>query len=498
MMRIAPSERISPLELFHPDGVVERCLILGANCPEHLRPEKQCAAGEMADLVVVAPSGDECRRPGLLREMFGEVGYRLAPGGIVYMMTPRRWRLESQRMLQECGLKVDTFFFHLPDWQSGCYMVPLHPMPVQYAFSNLMPARWWRLRLTRGALLFPVGARSLSFLFPWTALVARRPGERGVFDWLCRLDGETRRPQTAIVTASWRQLKESIVLHRFAGADANPSGVVKLGRAVESGSQPGEMAALEHLGQGARKAGATVPLARLYKIGGRRFLLQEFISGRSAAALLTGRPDRISDLMERVAAWLTCWNLETRVVRFLNGDLMDEVLATAEFLAPRVEQGNEYRNWLTGKYASLQVPVPLVAAHNDLTMWNIIVDDQGHLGIVDWEAARKEFYPLVDFYYAMMDAVVTSRRMKRVEAFRACYAPGGAYTQIVGGILEGMKKSLQISPGWAEVSLHACFLHHAANEARSAGPGDPRPFMEIVEWLAQNVNRGEHRVRYGG
>lgn len=490
MMKATFSGRLSPLELFHPDGAVERSLILGANCPERLRPEGQCAAGERADLIVVAPSGDECRQTGWLREAAGEVERRLAPGGIVYMMTPRRWRLESQHLLQASGLQVDTFFFHLPNWESSCYIVPLHPMPVQYAFSSLMPARRWKMRLARGALLFPAGAQSLSALFPWTALVARRPGERVVFDWLCRLDGETRRPQTAIVTSSWRHAKESIVLHRFAGADANPSAVVKLGRAVEPGSQPSEAATLERLGPGARKAGANVPHAQqLDKIGGRRVLLQEFIGGRSAAAWLTDQPDRMDDLMERVADWLKCWNLETRVVRFPKRDLMEELLAAADFLAPRVEPGIEYRNWLTRKCAGLQVPVPLVATHNDLTVWNILVDEQGRLGIVDWEAAREEFFPLVDFYYVMLDAVVTARHMKRVEAFRACYAPGGAYTHIVDGILDRMKKSLQISPDWAEVSLHACFLHHAANEARAAGAGDPRPFMEIVEWLAQTVNR---------
>jgi hypothetical protein len=311
------------------------------------------------------------------------------------------------------------------------------------------------------------------------------------------LNGETRCPQTAIVTSSWRHARESIVLHRFAGADANPSAVVKFGRAVEPGSQPSEAATLERLGPGARKAGAKVPQPQLLdKIGGRRALLQEFIGGRSAAALLTDQPYRMDDLMERVADWLKCWNLETRVIRIPKRDLMDEVLAAADFLAPRVKAGIEYRNWLTRECASLQVPVPLVATHNDLTVWNILVDEQGRLGIVDWEAAREEFFPLVDFYYVMLDAVVTTRHMKRVEAFRACYAPGGTYIHVVDGILDGMKKSLQISPPWAEMSMHACFLYHAANEARAAGSGGPRPFMEIVEWLAQTVNREARRVRH--
>src|SRR5512135_3386452 len=86
MMKATFSRRLSPLELIHPDGAVERSLILGANCPERLRPERQCAKDERADLIVVAPSGDECRQEGWLRETAGEVERRLAPGGIVYVM----------------------------------------------------------------------------------------------------------------------------------------------------------------------------------------------------------------------------------------------------------------------------------------------------------------------------------------------------------------------------------------------------------------------------
>ena len=77
MVSIPPSERISPLELFHPDGVVERCLILGANCPEHLRPEKQCAAGEMAvarlQADFVSAVSHELRTPLTALQQFSEL-----------------------------------------------------------------------------------------------------------------------------------------------------------------------------------------------------------------------------------------------------------------------------------------------------------------------------------------------------------------------------------------------------------------------------------------
>src|SRR6516225_1315380 len=53
--------RISPLELFHPDGIVERVCVIGDNCPTRLLPEFHRVAGDRADLIILAPSETELR-----------------------------------------------------------------------------------------------------------------------------------------------------------------------------------------------------------------------------------------------------------------------------------------------------------------------------------------------------------------------------------------------------------------------------------------------------
>jgi hypothetical protein len=127
--------------------------------------------------------------------------------------------------------------------------------------------------------------------------------------------------------------------------------------------------------------------------------------------------------------------------------------------------------------------VSLVATHHDLTMANVLVADDG-LGIVDWESATASGTPLADFCYAAADAVAARTGYRaRLTAFTACFARDGALAREVEQL------GRQLAPGPAathdplDLWFHTCWLQHADNELRR-GLGGPRPFREIVGWLA--------------
>ncbi len=52
-------------------------------------------------------------------------------------------------------------------------------------------------------------------------------------------------------------------------------------------------------------------------------------------------------------------------------------------------------------------------------------------------------------------------------------------------LCERLRVALDLSPELAELCFHACWLHHAANEA--AAGSATRPFGEVVRWLAQRA-----------
>jgi hypothetical protein len=185
------------------------------------------------------------------------------------------------------------------------------------------------------------------------------------------------------------------------------------------------------------------------------------------------------------------------ITRPFDRTLLDqEILDPAALLAPFLERGREYHNWLTERCAAVAgAPTTLVATHNDLTMWNVLLDEQERLGVLDWEAAREGGLPLVDFFYAMADAVAaTQSYVDRPKAFEACFSPGGIYAHAVARLLRRLRHVINISDAMAELCFHACWLHHAANEYRSNGSYDPRPFFKIVQWLV--LHRSHlHRCR---
>jgi hypothetical protein len=481
--------RIALLELFHPAGIVERANVFGENCPLRLLPEPDCMVRDRADLIVLAPRASECRAPGWLQMTIQTVDRQLAPEGIVYVLAPRRWRWAIERLLRNHGLQIETHIAHFPNWESSRYLVPLNGILAQYAFSKLMPIRLWRRHFGLVAIRLPFGEKLLSGMWPWTAFIARRPSDRSLFDWSFSLDSDVRRPRNAILSSSWRGQNSSVVLHRFSGLSPHPSAVIKIAWTIESDpDRVDEVETLARIGPSARAAGADVPETLWEeKIGGRQMFLQSPISGQSVAVLLASSPNRMIEIIERVTIWLERWNLATKVVRPLDRDLIDHgVLGPVAYLAPLLQHGVEYRDRLAEQCAGINVPVPLVAAHNDLTMWNLLLDERGNLGVVDWEAAREESFPLVDFFYAMVDAIVMAKGLARIDAFKACFAPRGAYGQIVRKFLMRSRRTLEIPKGFAELCLHACFLHHAMNEQRMREPSDPQPFLELIQWLALN------------
>ena len=59
----------------------------------------------------------------------------------------------------------------------------------------------------------------------------------------------------------------------------------------------------------------------------------------------------------------------------------------------------------------------ITAAHNDLTMANVLTSREG-IGILDWEAAVADGLPMTDLWYALADAVSRAGRMTHERAVR--------------------------------------------------------------------------------
>jgi hypothetical protein len=478
---MTPDGRRSLLELLLPGGAAARAVVIGSACPDRLRPSASSAteAGPV-ELAVVAPGPEE--RGGLWLDHAVDVcSARLAPDGIAYLLLPRRDRVRAWRALRGRGLEIGPALLHLPNAALTRDLVPVRRVALVHA----APSAGWKRRLARAAYALG-GARLLALASPRVGVVARRPGARPLLAWMDS-DGE-QGYDAAWISSTWRSEGSSAIVRPFRrGREAAVVAKVAL---TEADAGPREEERLRRLAPAASSAGARVPqVVRRVDLGGAAGLVETRVDGRLAAPLLTDHAVQLDDVLGPVCGWLERFGAATARREPVTRERLErELLEPASVLKPLLADGDAYLRALAERCDRVAgTEVVLTAAHNDLTMWNVLIHRDG-IGVLDWEAAEEAALPLKDLFYATVDAVAAATGYAdRPAAARECLTPAGARARWVDQARARMADRLGVEPGLAELSLHSCWVGHAANEHRAAGEGDARPFLEIARWLATTL-----------
>jgi aminoglycoside phosphotransferase (APT) family kinase protein len=340
------------------------------------------------------------------------------------------------------------------------HLVQVDPLALRVAFGGALRVRRRNAVVARIALALPGG----SGLLPG-GVVLRRPGAQPLARWLT----EPPERSALIVSRSWRTTGSLVVRRIGAGGET----VAKLAPSAER-----EHDALALLGATAAAAGAAVPgLVGRVELRGIPGFVATAVPGRPVEDLLLHNRDRVPDVIALVAGWLARWNEATAHRRPLtDADVERHLLAPAG----RIGASEGYGRFLAALGArALGADVPFVAAHNDLTCSNLLVDGP-RIGVLDWEEATAEGLPLADLVYAGADAVAAA------DGYADRATAWAASEPLVQPRVDEIAERLGLSPAFAELCIHACWLRHAANEAE-ADAGDARPFAAIVRRLQERV-----------
>ena len=481
---------IAPLELILPQGISRRSLVVGSNCPPRLCSPGGLPAGP-ADLAVLAPSDAELRDGAWLGSSAATLMRSLDLDGVLYVVAPPRARPRLRKILQTEGAEVIRPVLHYTDWSRSQYLVPLDGGPGLYAVRHLMGLPGVKAAVANRALQLPWVIRLLRDHHPRVAMAAQRSGARPLGDWLAQSLGYSQWTGGVLVKSKWRNEQGTAVIFSIdpKGSLRNV-GKLALDRELQAERVGREYAALLRLSPVARSSGAEVPEGRVASTGPGSLLIESAIDGLSAAELFRLHRESFPRVLARITDWLEQWNRRTVRTRLAEPEWLEAQVLQPAAALPELRERPAYLAWLRQRCAALAGhAVPVVAAHNDLTLSNLVITPDGRLGVLDWEAAGERM-PLADLFYAAADAAsAEDYYANRVKAFERCFEAGGPWHRLVGDSEERLRRATNTSSQIADLSFHACWVEHAAAEAAKRAPGEPRPFLQIVERIADRQLR---------
>jgi hypothetical protein len=450
-------------------------LVLGARGPANGGRQ-----GGAIDIAVVAPAPAELDRT-WLEAAIGEAAERLAPDAVLWVIVSRRWRRTAERALSRSGLAQLDAILTVPAWPRTSHLVPIAPATLGDAgvrHLGLAPA----LARAAGVLTrTKAGVTVLRRTAPGCALLAARRPPPMALRWLAELDGAAG-VATATVVVGTRDDARVAVATRFADGASTPDLVVKV-PLDEPGRERlrGEREALEALGPAAARAGAAVPVLR--PVGIPWLLAMAPLAGPPASAVLARDAGQLGRLATAVADWLRAWGRATASATVASPAVLDELLlAPLEQVAAALSMPPAYRDALqrlAGRLAGHELV--LTAAHNDLTMANVLDAGDG-IGVVDWEEAAAAGLPLRDLWYALADALARARGLTHAEAVEALVRGAPETPAALAAAPANLSVELSLSRDQSLLGFHACWLAHGADELRRGQ--SEGPFLAVVRQVA--------------
>jgi aminoglycoside phosphotransferase (APT) family kinase protein len=118
--------------------------------------------------------------------------------------------------------------------------------------------------------------------------------------------------------------------------------------------------------------------------------------------------------------------------------------------------------------------LPLVFQHGDAGTWNVLVTEDGGIGLLDWEAANPHGMPLWDLFYFLRSVGVTISRASgersSLRAFEHQFLGVTDLSHVLTAATRDYCEATGVSRELVEPLFHLCWMHRAVKQASRLSP----------------------------
>jgi aminoglycoside phosphotransferase (APT) family kinase protein len=292
--------------------------------------------------------------------------------------------------------------------------------------------------------------------------------------------------------------RNKLVALGFSAAGADPSVVVKLARVREAElSLSHEAASLEAVHANRSVTGVPRLLGRA-TVAGRVAVVESHVDGRPLSDVLHAETHRALAL-----------KVTTFLVSLVTGAPPNPAPPWQRLLDERTLEALPLHEREQARAVLARLGhLPVACEHRDCSPWNVLVQPDGHVALLDWESAEPEGLPVLDLIYFLAYATFFVEATMHTGRERSSYGRMLDAATPVGRVYRECVRhycAATAVPEGAIASLRLlCWLTHlrSARVLQSAGPTGPEARFDahlLLELAREEIVRaGTHSVTTGG
>ena len=172
--------------------------------------------------------------------------------------------------------------------------------------------------------------------------------------------------------------------------------------------------------------------------------------------------------------------------------------APSPFLSGEQKQLTQYltdlslEKWVTKHIMNVKDNLSVFSLSNrDMPAWNVLINENGDLGIIDWEFARFDYNPFQDLFHYVLHTRLNNSRKQPTRVLKKTLSDNSFIRSIVS-----FAKSIGVEDATLINSSFVCYLWdwYRLEQNNADHPNQGKDYFEFLKWFKDNEDSYKYFV----